>query len=49
MHECVGAVKDATGERPEGVDLVLNKPLTLTALREAVARVSAPDRRLLPT
>jgi signal transduction histidine kinase len=32
---------DATGERPRGVDLVLSKPLTLAALREAIARVSA--------
>ncbi|OGG53254.1 MAG: hypothetical protein A3F84_05090 [Candidatus Handelsmanbacteria bacterium RIFCSPLOWO2_12_FULL_64_10] len=39
---------DAAGERPEGVDLVLSKPLTLAALREAVARVSAPERRRLP-
>ena len=39
---------DAAGEHPEGVDLVLSKPLTLAALREAVARVSAPDRRRLP-
>jgi hypothetical protein len=32
---------NAIGERPEGVDLVLCKPITLTELRQAVAAVTS--------
>ncbi|MSS73836.1 MAG: response regulator [Candidatus Latescibacteria bacterium] len=40
-----GEFMEAIGECPEGVDLVLSKPLTLNALRQAVARVSVSNRR----
>jgi CheY-like chemotaxis protein len=36
-----GDLMNATGDRPAGVDLVLPKPITLTALRQAVATVTA--------
>jgi len=38
-----GELMKVKGEQPKGVDLVLSKPLTLAACREAIARVSAPD------
>jgi FixJ family two-component response regulator len=34
-----GEIMKATGERPQGVDEILSKPLTRTELAEAVARV----------
>jgi PAS domain S-box-containing protein len=36
-----GELMNAIGERPEGVDLVLCKPITLTELRQAVAVVTS--------
>jgi hypothetical protein len=36
-----GKIMEAGDERPEGVDLVLHKPLTLPELRQAMAQVSA--------
>jgi CheY-like chemotaxis protein len=36
-----GDLMNATGDRPEGVDLVLSKPITLTELRQALATVTA--------
>ncbi len=41
-----GESMNAAGERPEGVDLIVNKPVTLTALRQAVAKVMAERRSL---
>jgi DNA-binding response OmpR family regulator len=37
-----GELMNVIGERPEGVDLVLCKPITLTELRQAVAAVTSP-------
>lgn len=37
-----GAQMDADGERPLGVDLILNKPVTLDGLRRALAAVAPP-------
>lgn len=34
-----GDMMRATGEKPTGVDMILTKPITLNALREAVAAV----------
>jgi DNA-binding NtrC family response regulator len=36
-----GELMNATGERPEGVEIVLGKPVTLAALRQAIAEVLA--------
>ena len=36
-----GDIMEATAERPPGVDLVVGKPFTLRALREAIAQVTA--------
>jgi PAS domain S-box-containing protein len=37
-----GEFMNAAGERPEGVDLVLTKPVTMDALRDAIALVLVP-------
>jgi ligand-binding sensor domain-containing protein/signal transduction histidine kinase/CheY-like chemotaxis protein len=34
---------DAAGERPAGVNIIVSKPVTLSALRQAVAKVTAPE------
>ena len=36
-----GELMAAREERPEGVDLIVSKPVTMTALREAVAKRGA--------
>ena len=36
-----GDMMDNAGENPVGVDLILSKPITLAALREAIIRVSS--------
>ena len=33
------------GERPEGVDLIVSKPVTLEALRNAMTKLMANERR----
>ena len=35
-----GDLMNQHGERPDGVDLVVSKPLTLAALRNAIAQVT---------
>lgn len=37
-----GDLMSQDGERPEGVDLVVSKPVTLSALRQAIAQVTRP-------
>ncbi|MBI3967851.1 MAG: PAS domain S-box protein [Chloroflexi bacterium] len=37
----LGGLMQAVGERPEGVDLILSKPVRLAELRAAIARVTA--------
>jgi YesN/AraC family two-component response regulator len=36
-----GEFMNATGERPEGVDAVVSKPVTIDDLRDAIAMVTA--------
>ena len=36
-----GDLMKTSGERPSAVDLIVNKPVTLTALRKAIAKVTA--------
>ncbi|MBI3973952.1 MAG: response regulator [Chloroflexi bacterium] len=36
-----GDLMAASGEQPPGVDLILAKPLTMSALRQAIARLTA--------
>jgi DNA-binding NtrC family response regulator len=37
-----GELMNATGERPDGVEVVLGKPVTLAALRQAIVGVLTP-------
>ena len=37
-----GDIMEASGERPEGVDLVVSKPVTLIELRQAMLKVTGP-------
>lgn len=39
-----GALMTSQGEVPPGVDLVLGKPVTFAALRDAFAKVLAPPQ-----
>ncbi len=36
-----GEMMEASDERPAGVDLIVGKPVTLRALREALAKVTS--------
>ena len=36
-----GVMMEAAGEKPPGVDFILSKPVSLTELRQAIARVAA--------
>jgi CheY-like chemotaxis protein/anti-sigma regulatory factor (Ser/Thr protein kinase) len=40
-----GDLMNASGERPEGVDAVIGKPITRRILTEALAAVARPDRQ----
>jgi hypothetical protein len=37
---------NAADERPEGVDVVVSKPVRIDALREAIAMATGPAREL---
>jgi PAS domain S-box-containing protein len=41
-----GDFMNAADERPEGVDVVVSKPITIDALRDAIARATGPAREL---
>jgi signal transduction histidine kinase/ActR/RegA family two-component response regulator len=44
-----GEFMNAAGERPAGVDAVASKPITIVALREAIAKLTATPAGQLPT
>jgi hypothetical protein len=39
---------NAADERPEGVDVVVAKPIRIDALRDAIAKATGPARELTP-
>jgi FixJ family two-component response regulator len=43
-----GDFMNAADERPQGVDVVVGKPIRIDALRDAIAMATGPARELTP-